>query len=233
MLCSGRCLWKDCAAPQTPSSAWKRCCIALAAAIIAGFRMDLKAAASLLESSSSAGRGSGPTPARLMAQPQNGWSPKNVTHRVGLPAESPATTVPAPPWWTTPLHWAKSQSWGAAPMQRIRCFMRSSARVMVDQLLWRTAYSSASTAASASFCVNVSGLGRIQDPNPTKTGPSPPFFRRASSRNRTSSGGGAHPGMPLPGRTRFPTTSAWSGHSGGLGTRAGLHMKAKGTSLMA
>eukprot|EP00451_Oxyrrhis_marina_P047395 CAMPEP_0204445806 /NCGR_PEP_ID=MMETSP0470-20130426/93540_1 /ASSEMBLY_ACC=CAM_ASM_000385 /TAXON_ID=2969 /ORGANISM="Oxyrrhis marina" /LENGTH=47 /DNA_ID= /DNA_START= /DNA_END= /DNA_ORIENTATION= len=45
-----------------------------------GFLMDLKAAASLLDSSSSAGMGSGPTPARLIAQPQNGWSPKKVTH---------------------------------------------------------------------------------------------------------------------------------------------------------
>ena len=43
------------------------------------------------------GIGSGPAPARATMAPQNGWSPKKGTTKVGRPAVMPAAVVPAPP----------------------------------------------------------------------------------------------------------------------------------------
>mmetsp|Transcript_103344 Transcript_103344/g.236797 ORF Transcript_103344/g.236797 Transcript_103344/m.236797 type:complete len:247 (+) Transcript_103344:3534-4274(+) len=227
---SGKCLWKAFTAPRIPSSACSFMDIALAAVMISGFRKSLIPATNLSLSSFTAGMGAGPTPARFTAQPQRGWSPKNGTTKVGLPAISPADIVPAPPWCTTAPTCSKSQSCGQGPSINTRSLISSSSTSNLDQLLCNRIHSPVSRTHSSRTLPNAFGSGSTQLPKPTKIAPCPSVLLLALAKKSVRSCGGSQSTEPLPGRTTFPITSALSCQSWGLESKCGLHMNANGTS---
>lgn len=69
----------------------------IACSFVAGCRASIIVVAKLEAVSNLEWIGQGPAPAVATISPQKGWSPKNGSITVGLPAAIPADVVPAPP----------------------------------------------------------------------------------------------------------------------------------------